>query len=205
MKLKELYKYKDDAELWLQFRESNEEAFSELMRRYYRMLIHYGLKFTSDRQTLEDALQELMIKLWLQRNNINDTPSVKFYLMKSFRHQIFLAFRKQQDFTVLSEEVDAYYTDSSYEDIYIQQENDLIFSNQVKDILTQLPPRQREVIFLRFFHGLSLEEISSLLSINPQSVSNIVQRSFQKLRSIWPENNILPSIIILFYQTFCYY
>lgn len=191
----------DDAELWLRFREGNEQAFSELSTRYYRTLIHYGLKFTPNIQAIEDALQELLIRLWLHRNNLSETGSVRFYLMKSFRHQLFMAFRKHHEHGELTEEVEACYSEFSIEERYIQQESDLLFSNQIKGILQQLPPRQREVIFLRFFHDLSLEEISSLLSINTQSVANIVQRSFHKLRGIWPERNIIPSIIVMFIQT----
>jgi len=191
----------EDAELWLRFREGSEQAFSELSQRYYRTLIHYGLKFTCDIQTIEDSLQELLIRLWINRGNLKETPSVKFYLIKSFRHQLFLTFRKKHDYTQLSEELEPFYADYSSEENYIRQESDLIFSNQVKGILDQLPPRQREVIFLRFFHNLSLEEISSLLSINPQSVANIVQRSFHKLREIWPEHTILPSVFVTLIQT----
>jgi DNA-directed RNA polymerase specialized sigma24 family protein len=45
-----------------------------------------------------------------------------------------------------------------------------------------LTDRQREVILLRFFHGLEFHEISQVLQMNIQSVRNLLFRSLDKIR-----------------------
>ncbi|WP_170982707.1 RNA polymerase sigma factor [Dyadobacter frigoris] len=195
----QISKHTDDSILWDNFRNGNEAAYTELATRYYRTLLHYGLRFTPNVQIAEDALQDLLIHLWLNRQNLNDTPSVKFYLLKSFRHRIIKTLKPFSGELELTGQFEDISSEFSSEEVFIQNENELNLKNQVKEMMTQLPSRQREVVYLRFFQGLKSEEIGMLLSIKPQSVSNILQRALTTLRNIWP---ISPSFSFIFYSFF---
>ncbi|MCE7064273.1 RNA polymerase sigma factor [Dyadobacter sp. CY326] len=178
-------KHTDDATLWNYFRSGDENAYTELASRYYRTLIQYGQRFTSNMQVIEDILQDLLIHLWLHRESINDTPSVKFYLIKSFRHRILKSIKPLSGEVELTDQFDDAYAEHSGEDFMIQNETAYALEKQLKTIVEQLPTRQQEVIYLRFFQNLQPEEIGGLLSINPQSVSNIIQRALHNLRKRW--------------------
>ncbi|WP_247236149.1 RNA polymerase sigma factor [Telluribacter sp. SYSU D00476] len=186
-------KITDDAVLWSYFREGDEEAYTELARRYYRTLLQYGQKFTPNVQLIEDALQDLLVHLWLHRETINDTPSVRFYLLKSFRHRILKTIKPRTEEVELTGRFDDLVPEFSREDSLIQVESDQALQKQMQGVLDQLPSRQQEVIYLRFFQNLKPEEIAGLLSINPQSVSNIIQRALGNLRELWPST--LPYMI----------
>jgi RNA polymerase sigma factor (sigma-70 family) len=198
-RLAQTIKHTDDSILWDDFRNGNEAAYTELATRYYRILLRYGLRFTPNIQIAEDVLQDLLVHLWLHRKTLNDTPSVKFYLLKSFRHRILKTLKPLSGELELTGRFEDTWLEFSSEDVFIQNENDLILKNQVEELMTQLPVRQREVLYLRFFQGLKSEEIGCLLSIKPQSVSNILQRALTKLRDIWP---VSPSFSILLYPIF---
>ncbi|GAB3938626.1 RNA polymerase sigma factor [Larkinella terrae] len=187
----------DDSILWQHFRVGNEAAYTELTRRYYRKLIHYGRKFTPNVQLVEDSLQDVLVHLWLHRRTLNDTPSVKFYLLKSFRNQLFKTLKTNLDRIELDSRFDELQPEFSSEEVYIQQETDQSFRTKVGELLAQLPERQREVIYLRFFQGLRPEEIAELLTIKPQSVSNILQRALANLRENWPISLFI-ALLLLF-------
>jgi len=176
----------DEQELWYRFRDGDEEAFSTLSRQYYRKLLHYGQKFTANSQLVEDALQDLLIHLWLHRSALSDTPSVTFYLLKAFRHRLLKTLKRSNQHQTLDIEFDDKLLENSTEEKYIEQETDQLFERRVALLVAQLPARQREVIYLRFYQGLRPEEIASLLAIKPQSVSNILQRALANLRENWP-------------------
>jgi RNA polymerase sigma factor (sigma-70 family) len=178
-------RHTDDAILWNYFRSGDEDAYTELASRYYRTLIQYGQRFTANLQLVEDTLQDLLVHLWLHRDSINDTPSVKFYLIKSFRHRMLKTIRPLRGEVELTDRFDDLYAEFSGEDFMIQQETAHAFEKELKNVVEQLPTRQQEVIYLRFFQNLQPEEIGGLLSINPQSVSNIIQRALQNLRKRW--------------------
>lgn len=178
-------KHTDDILLWNHFRSGDEEAYTELARRHYRMLLHYGQRFTPNQQIIEDALQDVLVNLWLRRAFIQDTPSVKFYLLKSFRHRILKNIKPFSEEVELTDRCEHLHAEFSQEDLLIQGETDLALKKQVRSAMKRLPARQQEVIYLRFFQNLKPEEIASVLSIHPQSVSNTIQRALQRLRELW--------------------
>jgi RNA polymerase sigma factor (sigma-70 family) len=193
-------RHTDDAILWNYFRSGDEDAYTELASRYYRTLIQYGQRFTANLQLVEDTLQDLLVHLWLHRDSLNDTPSVKFYLIKSFRHRMLKTIRPLRGEVELTDRFDDLYAEFSGEDFMIQQETAHAFEKELKNVVEQLPTRQQEVIYLRFFQNLQPEEIGGLLSINPQSVSNIIQRALQNLRKRWISSPPYLAFLYSFFQ-----
>lgn len=59
--------------------------------------------------------------------------------------------------------------------------------------MDSLTERQKEIIYLRFVHDMSIDEISQIMDINTQSARNLISRSLQKLR----ENIATASIVFL--------
>lgn len=194
-----LDKHTDDAVLWNAFRSGDEHAFTELAGRYYRTLFQYGQRFTHNMQLIEDVIQDLLVHLWLHRASINETPSVRFYLIKAFRHRMLKTIKPLSDETGLTDEYNNMISEFSSEERWIGHENDLALKHQVQSAIGQLPARQQEVIYLRFFQNLMPEEIAALLAINAQSVSNIIQRALSNLRGLW---RTPPSISVILYS-FC--
>ncbi|WP_026628160.1 RNA polymerase sigma factor [Dyadobacter alkalitolerans] len=196
-------KHTDDATLWNYFRSGDEDAYTELANRYYRTLIQYGQRFTMNMQVIEDTLQDLLIHLWLHRKSINDTPSVRFYLIKSFRHRMLKSIKSLSGNVELTDRFDEIYADFSGEDVLIESETAHALEKQLKTVVEQLPTRQQEVIYLRFFQNLQPEEIGGLLSISPQSVSNIIQRALQNLRKKWIAPHPYLAFLYSFLQILC--
>jgi RNA polymerase sigma factor (sigma-70 family) len=176
----------DEQTLWSQFCSGDEEALVVLFKRYYRKLVHYGLKFTPNQPLIEDAIQDLIIYLWLHRHRLSPTPSPTFYVLKAFRHQLFRALKPYAGEDELALDDDQMPFEFSTEISLIESEMAQHTQAKVKLMLDQLPARQKEVVYLRYFQGLRPEEIANLLAIKPQSVSNILQRALLSLRQHWP-------------------
>ena len=175
-----------DQALWRSFREGEKKALGQLVERYYRVLKHYGLKFRVDEAVVEDAIQELFLQLWQNRLQINETESVKHYLLKALRHHILqsvrlqkrLAFEELDWDTSIPEEVDS-------ETLLIHQESFASLTKAIQAQLASLPAREREALYLRYYENLSIPEIAETMHVNRQSVSNFLQKALSKLRSRW--------------------
>jgi len=175
-----------DHTLWISYREGDKQALGKLAERYYRMLRHYGLKFMVDGSVVEDCIQELFLQLWQNRARINDTDSVKHYLLKALRHHILQTLRVQKKQLVqevdwsglLADEINA-------ETLMIQQESLDSLTETIKAQLATLPAREREALYLRYYENLSIPEIAEIMHVNRQSVSNSLQKALNKLRTKW--------------------
>ncbi|MCA1918808.1 MAG: sigma-70 family RNA polymerase sigma factor, partial [Flavobacterium piscis] len=52
-------------------------------------------------------------------------------------------------------------------------------------LLNDLPPRQKEALYLRYHQGLTVEQIADMLDVNYQSASNLLHRGLLTLRKEW--------------------
>jgi RNA polymerase sigma factor (sigma-70 family) len=174
----------EDSELWDLFRTGNQLAYTQLVNRHYKQLFNYGRRFCQDREFLMDCIQEVFFELWKRKEKINSTPSVKWYLFKAVRLRIF---RDQSKWTKNEELSDEYnfLVEFNIESKIINdlEINDL--SVKVKNILNALPPRQQEIMYLRFYEGLDLNQISEIMGISNQSLRNLLQKSYKNFRAEW--------------------
>ncbi len=52
--------------------------------------------------------------------------------------------------------------------------------------MDKLSARQREIIYLRFYHNMSYEEISDVMQINYQVCRNLLSQAIKSLRKLLP-------------------
>jgi RNA polymerase sigma factor (sigma-70 family) len=180
-------KQNDEIQLWSAYREGDKDALGSLAEHYYRTLIRYGSKFGVDRFVVEDCIQNIFLTLWQNRSRIGNTGSVKFYLLKSLRHEIVHYRDGQQRFSPVDEnEWDWSFPDRlNAEVILIEKESFAETVSQLQAQLAGLPKREREAIYLRYYENLEVNEIAEIMGVNRQSVSNFLQKALGKIRSRW--------------------
>ncbi|MFP3345370.1 sigma-70 family RNA polymerase sigma factor, partial [Halomonas sp. SIMBA_159] len=54
----------------------------------------------------------------------------------------------------------------------------------LKEAINQLTPKEREVLYLKFYEGMNYEEIEQIMSVSYQTSRNYVYRALQSLKAI---------------------
>ncbi|GAA4469733.1 RNA polymerase sigma-70 factor [Nibrella saemangeumensis] len=169
--------------IWNSFKKGDSQAFEQLYQRYFAILTRYGFRLTANRQLLEDAIQDVFVELWRRKEHLADVENVKFYLLCALRNQIIRNIRHDRFET--AEDIDDFLdflVSLSSEQHTIQTETETSQRERIQHAITQLSGRQREAIHLRFYHGLSLDEMAQLMGLTKQSVSNLLFKSYAVLR-----------------------
>ncbi len=172
-------------EVWNKFiSEGNMEALSHIYFHYYDLLYDYGQKHTSDKQLVEDTIQEAFINFIKHRKNIGIVKSLDAYLISTFRRLLFLDLKKQRKtiLTVQLPEEHFDYFKSPDQDIY-DKENLEQIHYAIKQCVGKLTPKQQEIMYLRFEKEISYEEIAGTLNITVESCYKSTYRCIQKIRS----------------------
>ncbi|MCP1384622.1 RNA polymerase sigma factor [Runella salmonicolor] len=173
----------DETTLWIAFKKGDVRAFEQLYNRYFEVLANYGYRYCNDKQQLEDAIQDVFVDLWRRRQHLADVESVKFYLFRALRHQVIRNTRN--DLLETSEDINDFLdflVAFSSEQQSIEQETHITQTQAVAKAIAQLSQRQQEAINLRFYHGMSLDEMTQLMSLSKQSVSNLLFKAYSVLR-----------------------
>ncbi|WP_420151141.1 RNA polymerase sigma factor [Spirosoma sp.] len=113
---------------------------------------------------------------------------MRAYLLGSVRKRVLregFRQRSNRDEEATDFENDLTFVEFSPEWSVIEQESLAETTQRISDSLNQLPIRQREVIYLRYYQNLNRDEIAEIMSFNPQSVSNLLQSAFKTFRENW--------------------
>lgn len=176
------------SELWLNISDGDKDAYSQLYVSYYKKFFNYGRKFTENIPLLEDAIQEILITVWTNRGNLQTITNPHTYYFTSFRNALFKKLNTNKVNAVTGE------YEFSIDSILIREETDKELRQKLQTAINQLTPRQREAIYLRFYEGLSYEEVAAMLNISVKATYKIMARSLLHLR----ETLQLPYVSLLF-------
>jgi RNA polymerase sigma factor (sigma-70 family) len=175
-----------DLRLWQRFREGDEAAFALIFDRFSPILYRYGSSITVHKDIVEDSIQDGFVDIWRTKERLSDTDNIGFYMFKVVRRKIYknLQSRQFQSEDSLDDLLINTLTtiENSVETTLINDESEAKRRLAIANVIIQLPPRQREVIELRFYQGFSYEQIAEIMGINLQSVHNNVHRALTFLR-----------------------
>jgi RNA polymerase sigma factor (sigma-70 family) len=170
--------------LWDSFKAGDEQAFEQIYRQNYSSLFRYGRSLVHDEDLVRDAIQEMFLNLHKYRQGLKPVDIILPYLLGSLKNTLF----KQQSFlskfdTFLPESNAEFSIEISIEEVLILKELSEHQTQSLNEALNNLPTRQREVIHLKFYEGLSNQQIAEVMDINYQSVINFVQKALQNLEN----------------------
>ena len=182
-----------DTALWDAFRLGDKSAYAEIYELYFDSLYSYGKRFMADQTQVEDAIQELFIRLWRTRERLSPVDNIKFYLFLSLRRDI----RRINEREKAVEKVDfesflITQNHPAYE--YSPEDHDRELTHKLVAILKNLPKRQLEAITLRYYENFSIPEIASIMDISEKTVRNTLHNTLSLLRK---NSNLLYSLVKL--------
>ncbi|MEO8764536.1 MAG: RNA polymerase sigma-70 factor [Ginsengibacter sp.] len=158
-----------ERELLLKVSEGDVDAFRTLYDHYRNKIFSIAWKLTSDETLAEDVVQEVFIKLWVNKEKLSDLDYFNSYLNVVTRNYIFNHLRKLanenaylRELTVTGEP-----TQDSFDTLV---HNEL--QNALKKAITHLPPQQKKVYLLSRIEGLKHQEISDILHISRSTVKS---------------------------------
>ncbi len=189
-------------EAWNRFISGEHAYFENIFKNYYKSMYGYGLKLCSQHEVVKDCIQELFRNIWERRDELDHIESPRVYLFVSLRRKILLTVKKQRRQSeglgkAIDENANIYF---GQEEIIIRNEVKFQQKKKLQEALNQLSNRQKEVIYLHFYNGMSYGEIENILSINRQSVRNHMYRAMESLRCILDKEimKLVISLLVVF-------
>lgn len=148
-------------------------ALDELVRAYYPEILRYCRRRTADEQSAEDAAQETFCKAVRHLDAYARRGKFRAWLYRIAANTCADYWRRHPVTEPLPEDAHA---EPGFERIELAQD--------LKAALTALPEAQREVVLLRYMHGLKLRECADALGIplrTAQSRERAALRALKKL------------------------
>ncbi len=172
-------------------------AFCCIYRFYYNHLLRYGLIIVSNQNVVEDRIQDLFVWVLEHPREVKEVKNFEIYLFQSLKRNLRQHVKKE----IRSRDILQNYTHTNRSPVHPSVETrsiereDLAFTTAwVHQKLESLPARQKEIIFLRYYRGMSYDEISSITSVSNQVARNLVFRGLKHIRKLGNVEKFLPSL-----------
>lgn len=153
--------------------EGNVDSFTELAARYYTPMVAIAHSITGDRDLAEDAAQQCFAKAAVKLTQLKDYKKFAGWLATICRNEAINLTRIERNHRnneMLSEKSAESKDDNSNE--------------VVKNAMNKLSASSKEVIYLRYYDGLSYDQISDVLGISEQAINGRLRRAKKKLAQV---------------------
>ena len=137
-------------------------------------LFRFALTFLPNEAEAKDVVQEVMIKTWESIQELKSIASIEAWCMTLTRNRSLDVLKKKgRNYVQI---VDQYNLHSPDADPLKKMEQKDSVGN-IRVIISQLPPKQREVITLRDVKGYSYKEIAEMMRIEMGNVKILLHRA----------------------------
>jgi len=180
--------------LWEHFINGERGNFSLVYKLVVKNLYLYGLKFTTDKELIQDAIQEVFIEIYsMNSSKQRKIAKLKPYLFISVRNRILKRLSRDSKVRILNDEdtnqLIEFSVEYSAEHKYIEHEENTEVNERLKKSIDNLASKQKEIIYLRFHEELEYTEIAKIMQISVESARKSIYRALQALRSNLDEIN----------------
>lgn len=173
----------DEKQLLLQVAQGDEAAFRKLFHQYWENIYGVALVLTKFSPLAEDMVQDIFLKVWLNKEKLSEVENFSNYLFIIARNHIFDELRKKSRESDFAQQLIDYFNASPH-----NPEHELLHKESariLKTAIDKLPEQQKKIYQLSRDKGLKHDEIAGQLGISKNTVR----------RTIWPGRFILSGLI----------
>jgi len=183
------YSDSDDLVLVRAFREGDEKAFEEIVRRYQRQVASVIYLTMGSRAEVEDLTQEVFMRVYRSIDRVTIETSLFSWIYRIAMNLCIDELRRKKIKRVLSigpeagsaaDHSELFEEPSRASDELMAEEK----KNQVLDALAKLTPAHRAALVLREYEEMSYRQIARSLGITEQAVKSRIFRAREELKEL---------------------
>jgi RNA polymerase sigma-70 factor, ECF subfamily len=167
-----------EIELLQQIRIGDRDAFAKMVQMYSAVLTKMAWIYVGDAQSAEDAVQETLLAAWDAARRKREDASLKawlFGILANRCHKYLRTAGRRRKREQAAAKADAAPPEADRDDLRLQI---------VRDAMLRLEKEHREVVILRFWQDLSVEETAAALGIPAGTVKSRCHVAIGRLREM---------------------
>jgi RNA polymerase sigma-70 factor, ECF subfamily len=159
----------------------DESAFKALFTDYYAPLSHFACRLLRDTETSKDVVQNVFVRMYLNRRNIRIESDLKAYLYRAVYNESLNELKKQKAMVakqqIYANEIE---TIDDFDQAVEQTENE----RKIYLAINKLPPRCKQIFTMSRLDGKRNHEIASALGLSLRTVETQISIALKSLREM---------------------
>ena len=170
-------------------KQDDKTAVDDLFAFYYPRLYQFSKSILKMESEIEDVLQEVFLKIWLNRHKIQHTETFNAYISTITKHEVLNLIRSKLKDNHCRAQLYLFAVAEEY-----QFQNKLEFEeikSGIDRIVSNLPEKRQQIFILSRTNGLSNKEIAQQLNISEKTVEDHITHAIKKIKSSLKDMGIL--------------
>ncbi len=164
--------------------QGDEKVFSEIIEQYGTVLLRTATMIMMNRATAEDVVREALIQAWHHLPDLHQAEALHFWLLRLVVNQcLSFKYRLARTTTFMRQAISALKIDVTIQ-IAEYHKRRLEQKWNPARIFENLPVKQRVVIILHYYNGLTLHEMGQILQISEDTLKKRNQAALRSLRCV---------------------
>ena len=155
------------------------ESFNKIFRRFYAPLVRFCFRFVADEDVAAEIVQDLFVKLWINREKLSINTNFESYLLRAVRNGAITYINKERSHAETNLEVYSESSESVDPSEELQSKN---LEAAYREVLAAMPEKRREVFVASRFDGLKYAEIAEKLGISVKTVEAHMCAAIKQLK-----------------------
>ena len=170
-------------------KEGNQLAFSIVYKTYAAQTFSLAFKYLLNKELAEDAVQNLFLKLWLKKEEIDETKPINRYLFRMLKNDLLNTLRDSKKNIYLLEDCLSMVLEleDNSQNENLKQEQ----MNIIQQALEQLSPQRRKVFEMKVSGKYSNQEIADKLNLSINTIKFQYSQSLKQIRATVGELSLL--------------
>ncbi len=164
-----------------QLKEGCEKAFKVLYKKYSNDIYAYSRSLLKSDTYAEEIVQEVFLKIWTYRHQLDNTTSFKSFLFTIARNFSYNFLRKSSKNRALREAI-FYKSQVTQPKTQDEQLIEAEYEHIQTQVLALLPPKRRQIFEMSRQEGKTYREISEELNISISTVKSQVSKALKTIR-----------------------
>jgi RNA polymerase sigma-70 factor, ECF subfamily len=160
----------------------DEQAFELLYRKFYVRLCAFSNKYLNDPEAAQEIVQDVFVKIWESREEIDPEDSLRSYLFKIAQNKSINILRHKKTESRFAEVCRLVYIEksepSALESLIARE-----LEENIQRSVARLPLQCRKIFEMNRTEGLKYKEIAETLDISIKTVEAQMSKAFKSLRA----------------------
>lgn len=170
----------EDQSLLKSLKEGNQLAFSIIYKRYAAQAFSLSFKYLFNKELAEDTVQNLFLKLWVKREDIDETRPINRYIFTILKNDLLNILRdSKKNFFLLEDCI------SMLIELEEDSKNDNFDSEQIeiiKKAIEGLSPQKRKIFKMKIWGKYSNQQIAEELNLSINTIKFQYSQSIKQIR-----------------------
>ncbi len=180
----------DDISLIRQLKLGNQLAFTNLYKMYAAQTFALSFKYLCNKELAEDAVQNLFMKIWLNREKLEEGRPINYFLFTVLKNDLLNILRdSKSNIFVLDDCLEMLnYLDGEDTDA---QEFDQEQVEMMHSAVEQLSPQRKKIFSMKISGKYSNQEIAEKLNLSINTIKFQYSQSLKQIKKLVRESAIM--------------